>query len=434
MNKTESYDEIVVEPENEPQNPVDYIATRNQLAQQLQTYTESIFQIREQMKKLDTIAKVQENLKKEEQKREEKSQPSGKRNKNQTIHDSIGHLVYKSLVKGDKTWDTIAKEFEISKGSVANIKRKFDANANGQPPKKKQKTGPKSIFDNQDVVVKLLEIIESNPGYTLKKIVEQLGSNNIQTTVSTVDRFLKKIKITWKVAYKIPIDWNTKQIMAKRVEYINQLSEIALSRELIFVDESGFHLTNLTPGHARSLEGTKATLTVLPKSRRLNVISALRKNGTVFNKYITSTMSRRETYDSAGGTNGEDFRSFLLDLTKDLNDCVIVMDNAKIHHAKLLDETVWPLLKQTKKIDHLFLPPYSPFLNPIELLFHSVKTKLTTMNFGPHELKSKVEELFQTTTAVEAQGYFNHAEKYYRQCKVGLPFNGSILSPDVASC
>ncbi|MGH8607142.1 MAG: IS630 family transposase [Gammaproteobacteria bacterium] len=49
---------------------------------------------------------------------------------------------------------------------------------------------------------------------------------------------------------------------------------------------------------------------------------------------------------------------------------VIIMDNAKYHHAKLLA----PLLhKQRNVLTLLFLPPYSPELNPIERVWKLTK-------------------------------------------------------------
>jgi transposase len=48
---------------------------------------------------------------------------------------------------------------------------------------------------------------------------------------------------------------------------------------------------------------------------------------------------------------------------------VLIMDNAKIHH----DEEMVNLIERIGcKI--LFLPPYSPDYNPIELAFSTIKT------------------------------------------------------------
>lgn len=52
---------------------------------------------------------------------------------------------------------------------------------------------------------------------------------------------------------------------------------------------------------------------------------------------------------------------------------VMVLDNARIHHAKLIQ----PFLEEHKeRINLLFLPPYSPNLNPIEGLWKWLKTSV----------------------------------------------------------
>jgi len=55
---------------------------------------------------------------------------------------------------------------------------------------------------------------------------------------------------------------------------------------------------------------------------------------------------------------------------------VLVLDNARFHHAKALQ----PFLEQMKsKLELLFLPPYSPDLNPIERFWKFLR-KLVTHN------------------------------------------------------
>ncbi|MGR9116263.1 MAG: transposase [Gammaproteobacteria bacterium] len=50
---------------------------------------------------------------------------------------------------------------------------------------------------------------------------------------------------------------------------------------------------------------------------------------------------------------------------------VVILDNASIHTAKKL-KPYWELLEE-KGMRFYFLPPYSPELNRIELLWHKMK-------------------------------------------------------------
>ena len=83
----------------------------------------------------------------------------------------------------------------------------------------------------------------------------------------------------------------------------------------------------------------------------------------------------KETYDA------EVFMKFL---QKVLNlyptgKIVMILDNARIHHAKLLE----PFLKENSRLQLVFLPPYSPKLNLIEGLWGWLKEEVICNVFFP---------------------------------------------------
>jgi len=59
---------------------------------------------------------------------------------------------------------------------------------------------------------------------------------------------------------------------------------------------------------------------------------------------------------------------------------IIVLDNAKYHHAILLKQ--W-LYKKRIRITLLFLPPYSPELNPIERVWKLTRKNRTHNQYFP---------------------------------------------------
>ena len=62
---------------------------------------------------------------------------------------------------------------------------------------------------------------------------------------------------------------------------------------------------------------------------------------------------------------------FLRDIEKLKKSVLLVMDNARFHRKRILEKII-------KETGHclLFLPPYSPDLNPIEKVWASLKKKL----------------------------------------------------------
>ena len=83
--------------------------------------------------------------------------------------------------------------------------------------------------------------------------------------------------------------------------------------------------------------------------------------------------------------NGETFQIFL----KELSSKVIVLDNGAFHKGKSLEIP--------KNIALVFLPPYSPELNPAELVWLNMKRKLTNKIFKTmDDLKLELNQIVKT--------------------------------------
>ena len=84
------------------------------------------------------------------------------------------------------------------------------------------------------------------------------------------------------------------------------------------------------------------------------------------------------------------------------------MDNHPVHHAKIVQ-------KYTKQnhINVLFLPPYSPELNPIEEAFSKIKTYIKKQKARTlDKLLIVINDAFNIITNKDAHGYFNHAAQF----------------------
>jgi transposase len=151
-------------------------------------------------------------------------------------------------------------------------------------------------------------------------------------------------------------------------------------RVLAYVDESGFaaihpNRSAWTPKGERHLIDAK-------RGKRLNVMAALITTGEVFAaKFWEST--------TAGI-----FAGFLGLLTEHVKKpFTIILDNASVHTSK----EVLPVRKllEDRGVTFYFLPPYSPELNRIELLWHKIKhTWMAVKNRTSEELEDDVNDIF----------------------------------------
>jgi len=302
-------------------------------------------------------------------------------------------------------------------------------NSDDAPPAKRCRSGPKSVFDDEATAVLVLEMIEDRSELTLAQIVDELRTEHeIETSTSSLQRFLKDCCITWKNMYKIPPHWNTPELLAARADYVRDLSLQSVYRHLLWVDETGFQISTLSRSRGRAPAGQVAVISPQPKRSRINVIAAMDNTGILLTKRIRCTTAR--TNNGKGGVNGEDFRGFLLDLAQTVEGpALLILDNARIHHAVLLEPT-WRILSEHYNIDHLYLPPYSPFLNPIELLFNGMKANMKGEQYvGIPHLERSIDEYFQDVPAADCLRFIEHSKGFYQACLARSAFRGPLLNP-----
>lgn len=85
--------------------------------------------------------------------------------------------------------------------------------------------------------------------------------------------------------------------------------------------------------------------------------------------------------------NAESFLAFLKQILDayPTGKIVMVLDNARIHHAKLLSSF---LQENKNRLELVFLPPYSPELNLVEGLWKWLKADVINNVFTTLQLKS----------------------------------------------
>jgi putative transposase len=105
---------------------------------------------------------------------------------------------------------------------------------------------------------------------------------------------------------------------------------------------------------------------------------------------------------SSKESKAENFSAFLEEVRRhnDTQDPVIViLDNAKIHKSGAANSTANRL-----GISMVYLPPYSPHLNPIEQVWKSIKRELSPhLFFDREEMKEMIREAFYRLT--KSTGY-----------------------------
>ena len=110
----------------------------------------------------------------------------------------------------------------------------------------------------------------------------------------------------------------------------------------------------------------------------------------------------------SGAVNGDVFAAYLdqvLGPTLGPGD-VVVLDNLPAHKVAGLAELV-----EARGARLLYLPPYSPDFNPIELAFSKLKTWLRTAQARTREaLEAVIQDAANWITGRDAKNWFDHCD------------------------
>jgi transposase len=88
---------------------------------------------------------------------------------------------------------------------------------------------------------------------------------------------------------------------------------------------------------------------------------------------------------------------------------VVVMDNLSSHKRARTRQLI-----EAAGADLLFLPPYSPDLNPIEMVFSKIKQLLRSLECRTSEaLWNAIQSVFDAVTPTDAQNCFTHCGYRY---------------------
>ena len=186
-------------------------------------------------------------------------------------------------------------------------------------------------------------------------------------------------------------------VAAKRILWRQQIPSEA-TKHLVFLDESGINI-NMTRYYGRAYSSERVSDHVpLKKTKTTTVLSSIRVDG----KKVFTTFS--------GGTTGERFLSYLKDNlipTLQPGD-IVVMDNMRSHHIKAVSELLFQ-----HHIQLLYLPPYSPDLNPIEMMWSKMKAILRKWKIRiEDQLGDAVTRALAQVSSLDCQHWFQHAGYY----------------------
>lgn len=191
----------------------------------------------------------------------------------------------------------------------------------------------------------------------------------------------------------------------------------------VFIDEAGFNL-HLVRLYAWSKKGKPAKVEV-PNNAGINlsILRCISAEGIIHiskrDPKPSKKRRRNETSTASGpGATSEHFLEYLEDMMDTLDEHgmqgrYLVLDNARIHHTQKVQNLV-----SARGYHLLFLPPYSPFLNPIEECWSKLKANVRRgpVKTSRDQLSARIREAANKITQQDCRNWVLHAQSYWQRC------------------
>ncbi len=206
------------------------------------------------------------------------------------------------------------------------------------------------------------EIIITNPDSRLKDIQICLVTNyNIRISLSCICRYLRELGISRKkITFQQFSNWD--DLQCKREKFKKDIEGLD-KNSIISIDESYFY-KRLYRSYGYSLKGSKAIVPKRIGMKKFSLLMAISSNRILAYDIVSTNVNRYSFY------------SFLKDkLLPECKNKILLMDNASFHKCK---EIVQLIVASGNSV--LFIPPYSPEFNPIEVVFRMFKSRLSTLS------------------------------------------------------
>ncbi len=179
----------------------------------------------------------------------------------------------------------------------------------------------------------------------------------------TVKRLLKRHGCSYRRARRVPPKAPGAPCLAARRRALGKLRVLEQQGrvDVLYGDECGFSLLPCVP-YLWQKPHESLGLPAHPHHQRLSVLGFLRRDNRLWNFPCRQRLTAQHLIESI---------ETLLPQLNPHKVTVLVLDNAPIHRAKAVraQQAAW----KRRGLRLFFLPPYSPHLNRIELLWKQVK-------------------------------------------------------------
>lgn len=299
--------------------------------------------------------------------------------------------VLEAYQRGEGSMRQLAKRFKVSFQFVFQLLKRVRQTGRIDP--QPAGGGNRSVIDQAGEKM-LRQWLGEHSDLTLWQLCARYEEHRgVTVSISAMSHALRRMGISRKKKTLYDPKRQSANVAVRTHEYFAKLSQLS-QNQLVFIDEMGATL-NLVSHYGRAQVGQRAFgPKPTSKGRRLNTIGALSAAG------LETTMCFEGTLTSAV------FLAFLTQFRLPIwkPGQAVILDHASPH----CQATVTTLLNKIG-VAVIYLPPYSPHLNPIELCWSKVKNFLKCAQARTKEtLSQSLQEALAQITKEDSLAWFRH--------------------------
>lgn len=288
-----------------------------------------------------------------------------------------------------------AKIFQVSPNTVYLLQKLFYETGSVEPPV--------SLYERPHLITPegkayLSELLSNECDLTLTELCERYEQTyGVRVSIGTMFNTLEQMNITRKKKSFSDPKKNSETVQEEKKRYDAQLEKVEPDKRL-YLDETGSHL-NMTPLYGRSPQGERVyDERPVDPGIKVNAVAVLSNEGI------------KASYTYTGSMTAEVFILYLKTYILPLLDKgqTIIMDRHPVHRAKIVQDYL-----NKNNIKFLYIPSYSPELNPIEEAFSKMKQYIRKQKARVLDnLLEVLKKAFDLITVNDAKGYFEHANEF----------------------
>lgn len=326
----------------------------------------------------------------------------------------------------------IEKERRVALGEVTSDEDEVAVEQCEEP--KERKYGNQKLFKAHTAF--FLGFFENKPDATLAQARQEVveAFPGLEISVSAISKHLTKhCNLTMKKLEKLPQARNDPKTLEKRrtkvLEWL-EIEDFDYSKNCVFIDEAGFNM-NISRTFGRSVRGTPAKITVATqRGVSITIMGAMCEKGIVNITLrkptaVASKKKRKLEFAETGldvvngriGTRTTHYLQFLastMDVLDqhELKGRYLIMDNAPIHRSPEIQDLI-----SSRGYKCMYLPPYSPFLNPIEEMWSKIKFGVRRDQLTDKDtLAPRIVQAAKEVTVDDCEGWIRHSVSFFDKC------------------